>query len=982
VSQQEEEASQKEEEEEGSQFYDVNIDNDSENNTPDVLDENYARLLQMVKDKRKDELQLFVDSQLKRGLAMTPDQISAVINRPDETKKTPIQYALEQGSLDIAKFLLENGAKIRDVADFLQSKLFSAVITKDQTASDTVFRLVEDYIPAGLLTSFLNLLYTKPYLDETGAVVFKANVSLLHLAAGVGNYAVTKYLISKGVDVNVKNDGGDTPLHYAVFPYDQKCKFITMNLLLENGANIDAKNGLGMTPLHLFAMKTTNDNDNLMCFHVLISHLMNISSLRMKDSVGKTPGEYCWSDTQVCNLFQKLTKENADKNDKEQNLAFDKKRKCSIRIRNSKIKANVKEFTDRLDRLIAERNEARKNGSPLDEHRIAERILQVKRELLDLTSTPLPLGAECNAAEDAVKDVPVFDANAGAQPQEEAAQPQEEAVQPQEEAAQPQEEAVQPQEEAAQPQEEAVAKDSNNGIEQSIARLANANAKLVSAAASLPRGLPLSKSEELRSQRESILEQERQLSAPPPPPTPSTPTIHESSTSPEPFVEEPKLQYMLNKNMERVQRARDRIESTKNKRRQRMMLDGAMEMLEKQKRELENLRLLISNGNAQVGPDNKEEQLVAIDDSLSKLGEYSEELSELKSKTGNNYRDEIKAQVQHTLDSEREKEAAKKAKETQLAQLEEAQTRLSAFEVELASLNRRIAEKYGRSQPPTVVEPTVVEPTVVEPTAVEPTVVEPTVVEPTVVEPTVVEPTVPSEPRLTVRQTLSEILSLSPEEKARIFEDIRYRIQTVLLTGDLLSRITPRYATSVIVAKNTLLERPELLTQYAEFHAQPKEDQQNAMLLLETKYGSPDGAPVGLIMLHEGLLLTAKEVVMYMKLSNRNALRNSRAMLVRYVTKVAHLITSENVFLAEHLLHYSAQHNLDYSGLIDACGDETLLYKDPCWASVENRLQAYPAFLNGVGNATKLVKSLRDVFNRKLQMLNQMRITTAMSRCV
>jgi ankyrin repeat protein len=1009
VSQNEEE----EEEEEGSQFYDVNVDNDSENNTPDVLDENYTRLLQIVKDKRKEDLQLFVDSDLKGGLAMTPGQISAILNRPDEAKKTPIQYALEQGSLDIAKFLLENGAKIRDVADFLQPKLFSSIITKDKAASDTVFRLAEDYIPAGLLTPFFNLLYTKPYLDENGSLIFKANVSLLHLAAGVGNYAVTKYLISKGVDVNLKNDTRDTPLHYAVFPYDQKCKFITMNLLLENGANIDAKNESGMTPLHLFAMKTTNDNDNLMCFHVLISHLMSISSLRIKDKVGKTPGEYCWSDTQVCSLFQKLTEKTADKNDNEENSAFDNKRKCSIRIRNSKIKANMKEFTTRLDRLIAERNAALKNGSPLDKQRIEERIKQVKNEILVLASTPLPLGkyeSECKAAEDAVKNVPVFDANTaleGTDDKEEAVvdgkeeavvdgkeeavvdgkeeavvDGKEEAVVDDKEEAvvdgkeeavvDDKEEAVVDDKEEAvvDDKEEAVVdgkeenKDSNNGIEQAIARLASANSKFISAAASLPRGLPLSTSEELRSQRESIIEQEKQLSVPtpsePPPPAP---------TPPVPPPSEPKrLQEMLDKNIERVRRAKDRIENTNNKHRQRIMLDGAMEMMAKQKRDLENLRLLISNGNTHVGPDNKEEQLVAIDDSLSKLGEYSEKLSGLQSKDGNAYADEVEAQVQRAMDSEREKEAEelRSKKETQmaqLAQLEKAQTRLSAFEMELASLNRRIAEKYERStreEPILPVEPSLPTPGMAE-------------------EP--VEPSLP--PPSSHQQLLTEISSLSPEEKTRVFEDLRDRIQTVILTGDLLLNITPRYSASITTAKNTLLEQPDLLVKYAEFHARPKEDQQNAMLLLETKYGSPDGAPVGLILLHEGLLLTAKDAVTYMELSNSNtnALRRPRDMLTSYVTKLAQLMSNEHVFLAEHLLHYSSQYNLDYSGLAAVCQDQSLLYAHPCWAIVKTRLQTYSGLLNGGVKDMKFVKSLREVFNSKLQMLNQIRITNAMNQC-
>jgi hypothetical protein len=299
----------------------------------------------------------------------------------------------------------------------------------------------------------------------------------------------------------------------------------------------------------------------------------------------------------------------------------------------------------------------------------------------------------------------------------------------------------------------------------------------------------------------------------------------------------------------------------------------------------------------------------------------------------------------------------------QLAQLEKAQTRLSAFEMELASLNRRIAEKYERSareEPILPVEPSLPTPGMAE------------------------EPVEPSLPPPSSRQQLfTEINSLSPEEKTRVFEDLRDRIQTVILTGDLLLNITPRYSASITTAKNTLLEQPDLLVKYAEFHARPKEDQQNAMLLLETKYGSPDGAPVGLILLHEGLLLTAKDAVTYMKLSNSNtnALRRSRDMLTSYVTKLAQLMSNEHVFLAEHLLHYSSQYNLDYSGLATVCQDQSLLHAHPCWAIVKTRLQTYSGLLNGGGKDMKIVKSLRDVFNSKLQMLNQIRITNAMNQC-
>lgn len=51
------------------------------------------------------------------------------------------------------------------------------------------------------------------------------------------NLAITKYLISKGADINYKNSFGKTPLFYAVEFKDENL----VNLLIDNGADVDAK---------------------------------------------------------------------------------------------------------------------------------------------------------------------------------------------------------------------------------------------------------------------------------------------------------------------------------------------------------------------------------------------------------------------------------------------------------------------------------------------------------------------------------------------------------------------------------------------------------------------------------------------------------------------------------------------------------------------------------------------------------------------
>jgi ankyrin repeat protein len=72
-----------------------------------------------------------------------------------------------------------------------------------------------------------------------------------HWAAGNYRSHVAQILISKGVDVNVKDTEGDTPLYIATISNDLHC----VDLLISEGAEVDAKNRYGYTSLHAAASK-------------------------------------------------------------------------------------------------------------------------------------------------------------------------------------------------------------------------------------------------------------------------------------------------------------------------------------------------------------------------------------------------------------------------------------------------------------------------------------------------------------------------------------------------------------------------------------------------------------------------------------------------------------------------------------------------------------------------------------------------------
>ena len=65
-------------------------------------------------------------------------------------------------------------------------------------------------------------------------------------AAYDGNIEAVKHHLDAGVDVNVKDEGGETPLHVAALMNNAE----VAELLIDEGADVNAKNMDGETPLH------------------------------------------------------------------------------------------------------------------------------------------------------------------------------------------------------------------------------------------------------------------------------------------------------------------------------------------------------------------------------------------------------------------------------------------------------------------------------------------------------------------------------------------------------------------------------------------------------------------------------------------------------------------------------------------------------------------------------------------------------------
>jgi ankyrin repeat protein len=132
------------------------------------------------------------------------------------TDCTPLHYAAMGGHIDIAVFLIDQGA--------------------DVNAKTTV-------ITRGLITP-------------------------LHFAAMNGHKDVAELLIDSGADVDAKTSDGDTPLIYAAMGSIELNPTVdVVELLIARGADVNAKDNSGYTPLSVAAKAGHHDIIELLRKH-------------------------------------------------------------------------------------------------------------------------------------------------------------------------------------------------------------------------------------------------------------------------------------------------------------------------------------------------------------------------------------------------------------------------------------------------------------------------------------------------------------------------------------------------------------------------------------------------------------------------------------------------------------------------------------------------------------------------------------------
>jgi len=110
----------------------------------------------------------------------------------------------------------------------------------------------------------------------------KYNETTLHNACSTGHVDVVKLLLENGADIELRNNGGLTPLHIACFTGGN---VEIVKILLAKGSSIIALDNERRNPLHIACYRS----NNIDTIRILLE---NGTDLTIKDIYGKVPTDY------------------------------------------------------------------------------------------------------------------------------------------------------------------------------------------------------------------------------------------------------------------------------------------------------------------------------------------------------------------------------------------------------------------------------------------------------------------------------------------------------------------------------------------------------------------------------------------------------------------------------------------------------------------------------------------------------------------
>ena len=196
----------------------------------------------------------------------------ADVNVRNDHGSTPLYYAIIANQYQAATVLIEAGADM-NAKDKLNETPFTRAITSGRNEI--------------IKTMIRNSIDVNTPIHEFGKTFCAHRCFALHIAAGLNNPEMATTLIAAGADVNARDDGGSTPLHYAPFiNYGSitNVKGEITKMLINAGADVNARDDDGFTPLHWAAR--TSDSEKGASTKILIAAGADVNA---RSDNGRTP---------------------------------------------------------------------------------------------------------------------------------------------------------------------------------------------------------------------------------------------------------------------------------------------------------------------------------------------------------------------------------------------------------------------------------------------------------------------------------------------------------------------------------------------------------------------------------------------------------------------------------------------------------------------------------------------------------------------
>jgi len=165
----------------------------------------------------------------------------------DSINKTALQYAAISGYKDVAELLLDKGADVdARSSDFFTPLYYAAQNDHMEIIQLLIARGADVNAKNNKDQTALDIAMRENHKEIVELLAKVTNISSIHAAAQLGDLEKVKAFLEEGMDVNAKDENGQTSFHIAV---SNNHKDIA-ELLIKQGADVNAKDKYNYTPLY------------------------------------------------------------------------------------------------------------------------------------------------------------------------------------------------------------------------------------------------------------------------------------------------------------------------------------------------------------------------------------------------------------------------------------------------------------------------------------------------------------------------------------------------------------------------------------------------------------------------------------------------------------------------------------------------------------------------------------------------------------